>query len=243
MKVTVVTSTIGRPELRQAISSVKGQTHPCLHYVFINGSQYSVDYFPHDPTVKIIGLPRETGVTGADNAGVFAAAGFLTDSDIICYLNDDDFFAPDHVERLVKLITENNLNWAYSLRRFVDLTGDPICDDDFDSLGFWPCEWDSSQYLVDCSCYAVRRSVATQLGHAWYHPITGDRNFLHVLKALGGPYGCTGKVTVNYRVGLGTASSDLSYYRNNTALSRTNHPGGFPWRRPAIFREGKCEYL
>ncbi|ASU15971.1 hypothetical protein [Actinobacillus pleuropneumoniae] len=36
----VVTATIGKPSLEQAILSVKNQTIPCKHYVFVDGKQY-----------------------------------------------------------------------------------------------------------------------------------------------------------------------------------------------------------
>lgn len=235
--VTVVTSTIGRPELRQCIESVRAQTYPCKHFVFVNGPRF------HDeakailegyPEVTAFYLPEDTGDIGAgpSMSGVFSGAPFLTSSDWIAYLDDDNWFDPTHIESLVRLAETNDLGWAYSLRRLVSKDGTPICDDDWCSLGHWPVRG-TDQHLVDNSCYLVKRSLATRYALAWQAmPVIQDRCFLMALMESGAPYGCTGQSTVNYRLGTGTAEDSPDAYR---AMSRTLDSVDKPWRTQRVF--------
>lgn len=242
--VTVITSSIGRPELKQCVESVMAQTFPCKHMIFINGEKWHraadevLSQFTPMANIQSIKLKEETGDCGVGpGAGdVFAAAPWLTTSDFVFFLNDDDFYETNHVESILTLMVNNNLDWAYSLRRFVDKDGKPFCEDDFDSLGFWPCVYSDTQFLVDNSCYAMRRSVAKQFGPCWLTPAVGDRAILRAMKQAGLSSGCTGLTTVNYRVGGSAPPPDADYYKINTERIREKHPEGFPWRKPTVFR-------
>lgn len=243
MDATVITSSIGRKELRQCIESVQAQTHPCEHYVFVNGPRWhesAQEILKDYPGVHAFYLPEETGETGGgpSMADVFAGAPYLTRSEWIFFLNDDDFYDPNHVETLLSHIKSNNLKWAYSLRKFVNIDGEFICHDDWNSLGYWPCLGDLSSFLVDNSCYVVHRSLATRYGAAWTAlPWISDRCFLMALKESKAPYGSTGLSTVNYRVGTGTAPADPRLYLQNVDLVKRCFPEGFPWRRPTVFND------
>lgn len=239
--VTVITSSIGRPELRQCIESVRAQTYQAKHFVFVNGPGF------HDPARQVLAeypdvhafyLPEDTGAyagNGPSFAGVFAAAPFLTSSDWVFFLNDDDFYDPDHVESVMKHAKESDLGWAYSLRRIVGRDGAPICDDDWCSLGHWPVQG-TVDHLVDNSCYAMHRSLAERVGRAWTAmPLIGDRCVFMALKEAGARYGCTGRSSVNYRIGTGTAPDDPAGYLRNAESIRAEYPGGFPWRVPQVF--------
>lgn len=245
MTVSVITSSIGRKELAQTIESVKAQGFPCRHYIFVNGHKY------HDNARKVLSqysdvhgiyLPEETGDygTGPSMADVFAAAPFLTKSEWIFFLNDDDFYDPNHMESLFALINRHKLKWAYSLRKFVDVDGQFICHDDWNSLGHWPCVYQDPRnddaYLVDNSCYVVHRSLATKLAIVWTAlPVISDRCFLLALKETKAPYGCTGLSTVNYRVGTGTAGGSRLDYIKCAEITKQNFPKGYPWRAQSVF--------
>lgn len=238
--VSVITSTIGRPELRACLESVRSQTFPVKHYVFVNGLKWHErasailkDY----PDVTAFYLPEETGAyggVGPSMADVFAAAPFLTTADWILFLDDDNFFDLNHVESLLNFTKENRLEWAYSLRKLVDVSGNYICDDDWCSLGFWKTP--GTTHLIDNSCYFVNRKLACRMSLAWTAlPIVADRCFCVALMGSGARYGCTGLSTVNYRVGTGTAPADPSLYLALAARIRAEMPGGFPWRTPTVF--------
>ncbi len=239
-RVAVVTSSIGRPELHDCIASVRAQTYEATHFVYVNGPKYHANarqVLERFPDVHALYLPEETGDygTGFSMADVFAASAFLTTADFIFFLNDDDSYDPEHIESVMKLIQANDLQWAYSLRRFVDLKGRAIVDDDWCSLGHFPIIG-TQEYLVDNSCYAVSRKLAQRLALAWTAlPVIADRCFLAALKATNARSGCTGLSTVNYRVGTGTADADPDTYLKCAVKAQELYPTGFPWRKKAVF--------
>jgi len=242
MSVTVITSTIGRPELRQCIESVRAQTIPARHYVYVNGPNYheaARQTLNDFPGVHAIYLPEETGAYGEGGTGgmadVFAAAPYLTRSDWICYLDDDNFFEPDHLESCLSLVKEHELTWAYALRRIVDREGKAICDDDWCSLGHWPVWGVPGEHLVDNSCYFVSRRLAQRVSLAWTAlPSIADRCFYRALVEAEPRHGCNGRSTVNYRVGTGTALGDPAPYLAIADFHRATHPAEFPWRHPQV---------
>lgn len=219
--VAVVTSTIGRPELALAIKSVQNQTYPCKHYVFVDGNIFwdkAKSILEQFPDVIPIYLPMNTGKNGILNGAINAAAAFLVEEDIICYLDDDNQLREDHVESLVKVI-EQGADFAYSLRAFYDLNHQFICNDDFDSLGNWTRKENitidvileniqkkvsftntTNKNHIDTNCYAVPREIAQKVAHSWYIPLVGDQTFFSAINALGLKGKTSGKYTVKYMV-------------------------------------------
>ena len=185
MKVAVVTPTIGNPKLADCLASVNNQTYKNLtHYIFIDGSQYEEQIkqiIIKSPKVwqKTIKLEENVG-KGWYGHRVFAACSFLVDADIICYLDEDNWFEPCHIEKLVKKIEEGN-DWAYSLRKIYDKDGNYICDDNCESLGKWPVYFNDSVFHIDTSCFAVRRDIAVRVGHSWYGQWGADRQFFSAI--------------------------------------------------------------
>jgi glycosyltransferase involved in cell wall biosynthesis len=250
--VTVITSSIGRPELRQTIESVRSQTYKggdIRHYVFVNGPRFhesAREVLKDYPSVHAFYLPEETGDYGYGTrekprggmADVFAGAPFLTRSDWIFYLDDDNFYEPNHIESVMKLAETHDLKWAYSLRKIVDQKGEYICDDDWCSLGHYKVQRTVDEFLVDNSCFAVSRRLAQTKSLAWTAmPHIADRCFLAALKESGEKYGCTGLSTVNYRVGTGTAPTDREMYLDSARQIAIDYPNGFPWRTPQVWNE------
>jgi glycosyltransferase involved in cell wall biosynthesis len=88
--ITVVTATLGkRPAmLREAVSSVRGQTFPDWEHVVVDDGSYSVE--PIDG-VRVMHI-NHRGLGGARNAAVEATSG-----DAIALLDDDDLWHPDHL--------------------------------------------------------------------------------------------------------------------------------------------------
>ena len=224
LSVAVVTSTRGRPTITKAIQSVKDQTRKATHYVFIHGAEYSDKTIPHlaDDTVAVH-LPRANGGGGYGMAPVFALAPFAITEDVICYLDDDNWYEPDHIESLVEMIEKHDLGWAYSYRKIVDNEGSFICEDNCESLGMQLNS--DNQYLVDNSCYAVRTNVARRHSHAWYVPVISDRSFQHELMRAGLSVGTTGKHSVNYRLSKdGTGGMTAEKFINNNEWMKKHRP-------------------
>ena len=224
LSVAVVTSTQGRSTITKAIQSVKDQTRKATHYVFIHGAEYYDKTVPHlaDDTVAIH-LPNNNGGNGYGMAPVFAMAPFVIKEDIICYLDDDNWYEPDHIESLVEMIEKHDLGWAYSYRKIVDNEGSFICEDNCESLGMQLNS--DNQYLVDNSCYAVRTNVARRHSHAWYVPVISDRSFQHELMRAGLSVGTTGKHSVNYRLSKdGTGGMTAEKFINNNEWMKKHRP-------------------
>lgn len=245
MTASVITSSIGRKELRQCIESVRAQNFPCKHYVYVNGERFhdsARETLKDFPDVTAIYLPEETGDygVGPSMADVFIAALYLTKAEWIFYLNDDDFYDSNHVSSVMAHAQTHDLKWVYTLRKFVDIDGNFICDDDWSSLGFWPCQGKADDFLVDNSCFAVTRELAIKASFAWrLVPYCADRAFLAALKQTGEKYGSTGLSTVNYRVGTGTAQFPREVYLQDSIMMREAYPAGFPWRKPSVFSPGE----
>ena len=219
--VAVATSTIGHPELALAIKSVQNQTYPCKHYVFVDGNIFwnkAKSILEQFPDVIPIYLPMNTGKNGILNGAINAAAAFLVEEDIICYLDDDNQLREDHVESLVNVI-EQGADFAYSLRSFYDSNHQFICNDDFESLGNWTKEihffsdikinniqqsihliFNTNGEHIDTNCYAVPREIAQKVAHSWYIPYFGDRTFFSAINALDLKGETSGKYTVKYTI-------------------------------------------
>ena len=166
-------------------------------------------------------------------APVFAAAPYIIDEDVIFYLDDDNFYDPDHVQSLVGFIEQFELGWAYSLRKIVDHDGNYICDDNCESLGLHFNA--TNHYLVDNSCYAVRAEVARKHSHAWYVPVVSDRSFQAALMQAKIRCGGSGKHSVSYRLSLdGSGGMSKETFINNNNVMRQRYTE-FPWIKRQIF--------
>ena len=77
-------------------------------------------------TIKTIQLEENVG-KGWYGHRVYAACGYLVNADVICYLDEDNWFEPNHVEKLVERI-KKGADWAYSLRKIIDREGNYVCE-------------------------------------------------------------------------------------------------------------------
>jgi glycosyltransferase involved in cell wall biosynthesis len=224
--VAVVTATTGRDSLQQTIESVRSQTVPCRHYIFVDGRDAVTSNIPiHvEENIEICVLPVKTGGKGMMNGGIMAASAYLVQEDMIAWLDDDNWYDPDHIEELVK--AKGDKPYAHSLRKLLNPDGTFYDYDDFESLG---------QYsgFVDLNCYLMDRSVAVQVAPMWYNTtgelMIGDRYMYQCLSQNKIPFGESGKYTVNYRL---NAKRDLrSWLFDGNIKSRAKYAGELPWRK------------
>ena len=231
MKVAVVTPTIGNPKFRDCLDSVETQTYQDLtHYVFIDGMKYF-------PTVEkmIDGHSKVKTITLEENVGkgwyghrVFAACSFLVNADIICYLDEDNWYEPCHVEKLVNKIKEGN-DWAYSMRKIYDKDGKDLCDDNCESLGKWPVYFNDQVHHIDTSSFAVKRDVVVKIGHVWYAQWGADRQFFSNLKNHFPKFACTNAHTMNYRLDGNPNSVTKEFFEEGNRINSEKYNGVFPW--------------
>ncbi|MEG9488587.1 glycosyltransferase family 2 protein [Mannheimia indoligenes] len=217
----MITSTIGRSELEEAIVSVRNQTYPVKHYIFIDGKDYwqaSEKIIAKYPDVIPIYLPINTGKGGWYNSRINAIAPFIVEEDIICFLDDDNFYESNHIETLADAFQSSSSDWVYSFRNMVRMDGSFLCKDTVDSIGFYGCEHPEFAHFefeelsfpiklafepfVDINCYAFRRKVAQNLATTWnIQGFGNDRVVFNTLKKeLNLKSVGTENFTVNYRM-------------------------------------------
>ena len=234
--IAVVTSTIGRPLLEETIQSVIAQTRQARHYVFVHGVEFwdkAKVILDKYPDVTALYLPNNNGGNGYGMAPVFAMAGWVVSEDVVCYLDDDNWYNSNHLETTVGLLEKHDLNWVFALRNIVDADGSFIMEDNCESLGYFPNA--AGQHLVDNSCFVVKVEHARMLGVAWYTPQVSDRSFLNALLTHKLNAGTTGLHSVNYRISKdGSGGLSLKNMRicNDDAIK--SNKGTLPWKQESI---------
>lgn len=233
MKVAVVTPTIASEHLKQCLDSVSKQTYKNLtHYVFVDGKDHHIDVqletLKHDK-VKTIILEENVG-KGWYGHRVYAACSFLVNADIICYLDEDNWIEPNHVESLVEIIRKGN-DWAYSLRNIYNKDGKYLCQDNCESLGKWPVYFDEKTYHIDTSSFAIKQDVAVRVGHSWYGKWGADRQFFHTLKKHFPKFDCNRNYTLNYRLDGNENSVKEDFFTKGNEVTRKKYDD-YPWIKP-----------
>jgi len=239
MKVAVVTPTIGSDYLEKCVKSIQNQTYENLtHYIFIDGLE-------HDKKVQdIIKNYDVSQVLLEENVGkgwyghrVYAACSYLVNADVICYLDEDNWFEPNHVETLVQKI-KAGADWAYSLRKIVDKDGEFVCEDNCESLGKWPIYFNKEEFHIDTSSFMVKRDVANKIGPAWYGQWGADRKFFSALKTYFPNFACSKEYSLCYRLDGNENSVTAEFFETGNAENAKQYPNGFPWKE-----KFKQEYL
>jgi glycosyltransferase involved in cell wall biosynthesis len=221
----VITPTTGKDTVFKAIQSVKDQTMTAEHLVVLDGVQKADGYMPKN-LLKVIELPENVGGNGWYGHRVYAAMPLLVNADYILFLDEDNWFEPNHVETMINKIKSKDLMWAYSLRRICNEDGEYIGDDDCESLGRWPTFYDHTLNFVDTNCYCFKREYLVRVAHSFYGQWGADRPFYKAAASTLPSFGCTGEATVNYR-----APERLhSMFREGNAAMKKSY-GELPWRK------------
>ena len=238
--VTVITPTVGTPFLAQAIASVQAQTYPFVeHVVVADGPRYYERVramLPAHTThpVSVFELPHNTGGGGFNGHRIYGAMPHLVNGRFVAFLDEDNWYEPEHIATLMEQITTRGLSWAYALRRIVGLDDRALANDDCESLGQWPTWNDPHVHLVDVNCYVLRRDLAIRTGSLWYrrYPDETCPDFALCQQLLQEHPQCgtNGLYTVNYRVGRSTCSVQPDFFLAGNEVMRQRFPAGFPWR-------------
>jgi glycosyltransferase involved in cell wall biosynthesis len=111
--VSVIVRSTGRPELRQALDSIAAQTYPRIEVILVNAK--GADHPPQaercgDFPLRMIGGETPLARSRAANLGLDQARG-----DYLIYLDDDDWFLPEHIAGLVEaLVGQEQARAAYA---------------------------------------------------------------------------------------------------------------------------------
>ena len=197
-RIMVITPTTGKDTVVKAIDSVRNQTIPTEHLIVLDGVEENILRMKSERE-KVIKLPENVGGNGWYGHRVYAAMPLMVNADYILFLDEDNWFEPNHVETMIAKIKSKNLMWAYSLRRICDERGQYVCDDDCESLGRHPTYYDHNVNFVDTNCYCFRREYLVNVAHHFYGQWGADRPFYKAASTQLPSFGCTGQATVNYR--------------------------------------------
>lgn len=225
----VITPTTGKDTVIQAIESVNNQTIPTEHLLVIDGAKASYDLadMDYDWTKTLaMQLPENVGADGWYGHRVYAAMPLMVNADYILFLDEDNWFEPNHVETMLNKIKSKDLMWAYSLRRICDERGEYVCDDDCESLGRYPTFYDHTINFVDTNCYCFRREFLVTVAHHFYGGWGADRPFYKATSAALPSFGCTGEATVNYRA----PERLLKMFAEGNKLMKDAYKPILPWR-------------
>ena len=147
--VAVVVPTVLRPDLARAIRSIYAQDFdgrvqillgideilgdPALIGTLAAECPASMDFSWLDPGYST--SVRHGGLYPNRFSGALRTIlTYLANSRLVAYLDDDNWWATDHLSTLVETIAD--ADWAFSQRLFVEAaTGEPICVDQWESVG------------------------------------------------------------------------------------------------------------
>ncbi len=247
MKVSIITPTTGNPYLAECIESVRAQTYKNLeHIVVVDGKErwnradeiLLAAEFPNGMNEHVCVLPYPTGTNRYNGHRVYGAATYFADGDYHLWLDDDNVLEPNHVESLVKLVQEKNLDWAYSLRKIIDKDGNVLCLDDCESLGMWASILHPQDFFVDVNCYFVKKEHAVSITPVWYRKFREpgqmeiDRAIAAVLMHPNNKlkFDCTRDYTVRYRVGNTGLSVQAEFFLRGNEAMLQRHNGVLPWK-------------
>ena len=227
-RIMVITPTTGKDTVKKAIVSIADQTIQVEHLLVHDGAEAKekMSNWGLLGNVKTITLPENIGGNGWYGHRVYAAMPLMVNADYILFLDEDNWFEPNHVETLLQKIKSKDLMWAHSLRRIVDEAGQYIGDDDCESLGRYPTFYDHTLNFVDTNCYCFKREYLVTVAHAFYGQWGADRKFYKATASALPSFGCTGEATVNY-----TAPERLlGMFEEGNAVMKKAY-GELPWRK------------
>lgn len=236
--VTVVTATTGSDFLYDALLSVKKQTYKNIeHYVVIDGierKKEALKILKNFPDVKLLTLPYATGKDNYNGHRIYAAATYLSNGKYISFLDEDNYYEPNHVASCVNLAMEG-YDWVYSLRNIIDKDKNFICEDNCESLGKWKSVLNDN--FVDVGCWFLSKPSALMVTPLWYrrarHPNEQpevDRIITSTLMEHAPKFECTKKYTLNYRVGNRLDSVQAGFFQQGNERMLEVHNGILPWK-------------
>lgn len=239
----VVLSYEGRALLDRTLPSIVSQRYADLEVVVVdNGSSDgTVEYLQEWwPTVRIVALRSNVGVTAALNVCVRCATGF----DYVGLLNNDVELEPDWTSTLVAALESHPAAAAaagkllrYSDRCTIDRVGDVVHWSGA-AFGRGAAEFDSAQYELAEEVFAVGGAAALYRTTAFAHVGLFDERFFAYLEdvdwgfraRLAGLVARYEPQAVGYHMGGATLGEvnpfSLYHLRRNTIwLVVKNHPG------------------
>lgn len=265
--VAVVIPTVLRASLCRALRSIFEQDHQGRIQVLIGidlplGDFSAIEDIllerPSHISVTFLWLGYSTKIKRGGNwqpwggGGLRTILSFLANARYIAYLDDDNWYGPDHLSSLLSAI--KNKSWAFSRRWFVHEDKDePICEDIWESVG--PNKGvfkDNFGGFVDTNCYMIDKLKTLPVLAYWcitdgrFHHNSNeggeDRVVFHYLNKHYKDWGDTAKPTVSYRISGKDINDDVRWKyidQNKIKLGREACPN---WTIPNKKQNSRLKY-
>jgi hypothetical protein len=157
---TVLTPTIGTPELSRAIASVQAQTKldgvVTRHHIVIDGYEHFAttnNQFKWDtkrPSFTV--LPDNTHKGEWYGHKIYGYFSQLIDTDYLFFLDEDNEYEPDHIASMLPVIDQYGFAWS---KRKIAVDGQVIGNDTFEAIGTLNAD---GYKLIDTNCWGFGRA-------------------------------------------------------------------------------------
>jgi len=237
VRTTVITATTGAASLTRCIESVQAQTlMGVTHLIVVDGPEFAaaveeqVAPFRFKKPIEVLVLPRNTGRGGWNGHRIYGAMPFLTDDQYVAFLDEDNWYAPEHLMGLMQHVQTHKMPWTFSLRA-IHSAGDAangssgaaafVANDACESLGnMAPTVLGDADFLVDTSCMLLETRVAVDAAAAWYQRERGhDRAYTAHLLAKHPRISGVPRHTVRYAAGSSAASVSPDFFVKGNAIA------------------------
>ena len=239
--VTVITPSIGSEKLKDALRSIQSQTYDNItHLIVADGlEEYQdqvLDVIQKTYTVRpnknvvLVSSPENTGGNGFYGHRIYAGYPHLINSDYIFFLDEDNWYEPDHVASLVEVLDRGN-DFAYSFRKIFNPDKSYVADDNCEALGKWPIYFTHKdpQYLIDTSSFAFKREFLQKTCHLWHSGWGGDRRYFYSVLAGNPKWDTNYKHTLCYRLDGNPGSVNEEFFIKGNAEQSKHYNGELPW--------------
>lgn len=249
--VAIITGTVGSMTLADTITSVNAQTVPVEHWVVVDGQHHEhgvrrlIEKAPAPPphiTRVVMVLPENTGGSGYLCHRINAAVPWLVDTDYVCFLDDDNMIAPNHVQKLLEALEATpNATWAYAHRTIIDTGGEVVCKDNCESLGSMThTVLGPDDRHIDTNCYMVSTELGRHISPLWNvkarqpGQMEADRQVCRILLRHEPIHAISPEYSVMYRVARRPDSVSKDFFlHGNALLGRA--VGGYDASRPTVY--------
>lgn len=180
-------------------------------------------------------LPKSIGKDRWNGHRIYMMGTAMADGDYVCFLDDDNTFAPNHIESLVNVIEKEFRDWAFSFRSLHDANGNDLGRDDCESLGKWPSVIDPLDYFIDVNCFMIPTKMAVHLLPSWYRKFREpgqmevDRMLTYFMRKNWQNFDSNYKYSVNYKVAGGALSVQPAFFEQGNAEMKRRYGGKLPW--------------